>query len=197
MRYDAWENRLTAVKAEQTQDGFRLPLELAPGECALVLGLAADACPKLDEPWSELHHDQSIDGPWTLAAATAEEFPEYKFVQDCPELSNLRQIPGLSDLSGHFRYECEFPFAGETPRVSQLELGEVFETAEVWLNGVRLGVRVAPPYRFAIPAGVLRAGKNALRIEVTNTLATREHDYFSRGIVQPPDGLLGPVSLQF
>ena len=197
VRYDAWENRLTAVRAEQTQEGFRLPLELAPGECALLLGLAAKECPELDEALPEMNRRQRIDGPWTLAAATAEEFPEYKFIQNCPELSNLRQIPGLSDFSGHFRYECEFPFAGETACVALLELGEVFETAEVWLNDVRLGVRVAPPYRFAIPAGALRAGKNALRVEVTNTLAAREHDYFSRGIVQPPDGLLGPVSLLF
>ena len=95
----------------------------------------------------------------------------------------------------------------------QIDLGEVHETAEVTLNGKALGAAWKSPRRLDCGAA-LRAGRNALRVEVANlwihhmlaqpppaewkavdeTFGVRWGRY---GEVKPekvpPSGLLGPV----
>ena len=51
-----------------------------------------------------------------------------------------------------------------------LDLGKVVQTAEVLLNGVSLGKRIFPPYRYGIPVALLRR-TNDLRVRVTGTAA--------------------------
>jgi hypothetical protein len=76
-----------------------------------------------------------------------------------------------------------------------LDLGEVYETAEVWVNGEPAGVRICPPYVVEV-TGLLQAGQNELRIEVTNTLAkARGNNGLDRAMAQEPSGLIGPISL--
>lgn len=77
---------------------------------------------------------------------------------------------------------------------SALSLGEVYETAEAWLDGSELGVRLAPPYVFS--AGTLAAGTHTLAVEVTNTLDHEVFDIFSMTEASEPSGLLGPVALE-
>ena len=75
-----------------------------------------------------------------------------------------------------------------------LDLGAVFETAEVWVNGQAAGSRICPPYRFEIES-LVRLGSNTLVVEVTTTLAKQLRDVLSRFAQQEPIGLLGPVRL--
>ena len=71
-----------------------------------------------------------------------------------------------------------------------LVLPYVGESARVWLNGIDLGLRVNPPYRYLLnPA--LRDGKNELVIEVQNTLANAVCDHFSTYMAIRPAGILG------
>ena len=72
----------------------------------------------------------------------------------------------------------------------------IYETAKVWLNGQQTGVRICPPYHFEIGES-LRLGKNHLVVEVTNTLAKEQADFFSRYAPQEPSGLIGPVRLLY
>lgn len=119
-------------------------------------------------------------------------------------------------FSGTMLYETSFDSAGCD--AGALDLGAVHEIARVRLNGRDLGCRIMPPYRFAIPAGCLKAKANRLEIEVTNLGANRlrwndrngvkwkyftdinmvEYDYrpmdASKWSVLP-SGLLGPVTL--
>jgi hypothetical protein len=53
-----------------------------------------------------------------------------------------------------------------------LDLGDVANLAEVTVNGTPCGVAWTPPYRVEITEA-LRSGDNRLRVEVTNTWATR------------------------
>jgi hypothetical protein len=71
----------------------------------------------------------------------------------------------------------------------------VGETAEVWLNGKPLGVRLGRPYVFDVTDS-LCPGENRLRVEVTNTLVHELKDDFSRFMPQEPSGLLGPLTLR-
>jgi hypothetical protein len=83
------------------------------------------------------------------------------------------------------------------PEAFMLDLGRVYECAELFINGAGAGVRISPPYRFA-GGGLLRRGTNTITVEVVNTLAKALGDNpFDRAMAQEPSGLLGPVSLYY
>ena len=86
------------------------------------------------------------------------------------------------DYSGSGVYETEFALSAEKAgKEGAIDLGDVRFTARVWLNGQALGTVLAPPYRFAVPSGVLQK-ENHLQITVTNTPANwyANTDYFDR-----------------
>jgi hypothetical protein len=61
-----------------------------------------------------------------------------------------------------------------------LDLGAVHASARVRLNGIDLGILIAPP--FTVEARGLRQGANLLEIEVTTTAANRIRDLDRRGV---------------
>ena len=95
-----------------------------------------------------------------------------------------------------------------------MDLGEVKYTCEVTLNGHPLGVKVMPPYRYDLPAGLMKE-QNQLSIRVSNTagneyLHTRTFDkwapwqlstYHQKQLEFCKDtldsGLYGPVRLLY
>lgn len=74
-------------------------------------------------------------------------------------------------FSGTARYDIEF----EAPDIEadnwELNLGDVRESARVWLNGEFVGTLWSSPY--TLKTGKLKTGKNLLTIEVTNLPANR------------------------
>jgi hypothetical protein len=104
---------------------------------------------------------------------------------------------GLDAYSGGVRYRSTLVMeeAHLPDGPVWLDLGEVRGTAEVWVNGQLLGVRLWAPYRVAV-AGALRAGENVVEVLVLNTLgpymraASPTNYVFSH---QEVSGLLGPV----
>lgn len=62
----------------------------------------------------------------------------------------------LDDLSGSWR----------------LDLGEIASTAEVWINGKKVGELTGPDFSLWIPAGVLQK-QNVLQVYVSNLMANR------------------------
>lgn len=108
----------------------------------------------------------------------------------------MKNMSGRGDLpsfSGTFRYETEFEW-NNSCNSALLALGEVYETAEVWINGEHVGMNLCPPYRLEI-AGQIRQGTNSLVIEVTNTLVKDQRDFLSSFSQQEPSGLIGPVTI--
>jgi len=98
-----------------------------------------------------------------------------------------------------------------------LDLGDVRESARVWINGKPAGILVAHPFRLNV-TDLLQPGENELIIEVTSLSANRIRDLDRRGVAwkkfhdinlvshlyKPfdaakwklkPSGLLGPVTL--
>ena len=74
----------------------------------------------------------------------------------------------LANYSGLATYETEFTFEAKSGERAELDFGMVGVTAEVWLNGVKVGERVWGPYTFDI-TGQVRHGGNALKIIVANS----------------------------
>ena len=83
----------------------------------------------------------------------------------------------LEYFSGTIKYSCTFDYStsiGDAKDLFRnLDLGDVREIARVRLNGIDLGVRFMPPYKFGIPGDILKDTGNKLEIEITNLGANR------------------------
>lgn len=189
--YDAFLNRLTRVEAAEGDDAGTVHLVLHPYESIVLLhGTALEgyaAAPARYATGSGVE----LAGEWTISLAKAEAYPHFQEWGKVTALPNMSGPDGLPRFTGTFRYETEFEW-DETANGALLDLGEVYETAEVWLNGEHIGVRICPPYRFEIN-GLLKKGNNKLVIEVTNTLVKEQRDFLSSFAQQEPSGLIGPV----
>jgi hypothetical protein len=101
----------------------------------------------------------------------------------------------LNNYSGGVTYSKSFTLTPEeAARITDLDLGKVVATAEVNINGMDAGIRVAPPWKFDV-SGLLQAGENKISVTVYNTLSNHyqtEPNYY-RG--KPDSGLYGPVRL--
>jgi hypothetical protein len=114
-------------------------------------------------------------------------------------------------------YSLQFTLPEKDAESWLLDLGDVRESARVWINQQPAGVLVAHPFRIDITP-FIQAGINELTVEVTNLSANRIRDLDRRGVpwkkfedinivshiyepfdasVWPlqPSGLLGPVQL--
>lgn len=110
-----------------------------------------------------------VTGPWTVkfdpkwgGPASAEFAQLISWTE--------RSEPGIRFYSGAATYERTFDAPVAARHAGQrlwLDLGNVRELAQVWLNGKSLGVLWSPPFRADI-TGLLKPADNTLRIEVVN-----------------------------
>ncbi|MFB5762410.1 glycosylhydrolase-like jelly roll fold domain-containing protein [Paenibacillus medicaginis] len=189
--YDAFLNRLTCLHATGRDGARMVQLVLHPYESIVLLYGTALEGYATAPPWYASDAGYELDGEWTVCTADAEQYPHFKEWGKLMALTNMSGPDELSRFTGTFRYEKEFEW-NESANQALLDLGEVYETAEVWLNGEQIGVRICPPYRLEIN-GPLKKGKNKLVIEVTNTLVKDQPDFLSSFAQQEPSGLIGPV----
>lgn len=63
-----------------------------------------------------------------------------------------------------------------------IDLGDVRESARVYINNVYVGCAWAVPYVLTFDASVLKSGENTIRVEVTNLPANRIADLDRRGV---------------
>jgi hypothetical protein len=102
------------------------------------------------------------------------------------------KIDGLTCYSGGawYRKDVEIPAAKQVI----LDLGNVVSSAEVRLNGQKVGVRVTAPWTFDVTRFV-KPGTNRLEVMVCNTLANHYLTIPTAYRGDPTAGLLGPVRL--
>ncbi|HHW86712.1 MAG TPA: hypothetical protein GX400_10955 [Chloroflexi bacterium] len=77
---------------------------------------------------------------------------------------------GLESYAGGVRYRTHVALDVLPEGKVWLDLGRVRGTAEAWVNGRSVGVRVLSPYRFDVTAALM-AGENQIEVLVLNTLA--------------------------
>ena len=191
--FDAATGTLAELPGVSDGCSSSVGLDLGPGQSLVLLVGAPSAWEGLPvRPAAERGDVVELAPTWAVATATAGE----STYADWSALDGLRPLSDpdlLPRFSGTARYTASFDSQGVAAE-HVLDLGDVFELATVRLNGVDLGTRIAPPYRFDVPAGVLTR-TNAIEIDVTNTLVKAQPDFFSAFAQQEPSGLLGPVTL--
>ena len=180
-----------SVYVKPAKDG-RLALSLAPCQSVLAVfdrdpaGYSAFAGEKQLVPAGSAGLTFRVE---TAPYTDMERFTVFAEAADARRLPNVTDIRAMPDFSGRIRYTCEF----EAPAgVCGIDLGEVGQTARLWLNGDDLGLRVCKPYRYDL-SSALKSGKNTLVVEVCNTLANALKDWFSCYLASPASGMIGPV----
>lgn len=174
-----WFNPLDgAITPARVADG-KLHIALRSGE-SRILQISNNPnvyIAPMEQPAEELQ----LEGPWTLSFTG--ESPR---VADTFRLNALMPWQSLSDSAavtmGTGVYTTTFKLSASQARKQWLiNLGDVRESARVYINGQFVGCAWSVP--FILDCGnTLRKGKNLLRIEVTNLPANRIADLDRRGI---------------
>ena len=191
-----WFNPLNGeITRAKIKDG-KIQIELRSGE-SMILQTFDEAIPtnlpyRAIEPYSiceatpdgfvdhEIH--KAIEGPWTLS-----------FVEEAPRvaktftLDKLQTWETLDDDSckvtmGTGVYTTKFKLSKKEAKLSwQIDLGDVRESARVYINGQFIGCAWSVPYVLDCK-DALKKGVNDIRIEVTNLPANRIADLDRRGV---------------
>ncbi|MCU7549684.1 glycosyl hydrolase [Chitinophagaceae bacterium LB-8] len=206
------------AEASDANGTTKVRVQLQPGE-ALFLRSFTKAAPQvsawkyLDQPGNPL----IINGTWKL-----------HFTQGGPKLPSDQEMKSLvswtsltdtsiTAFSGSGEYTITFNLPAKNAKEYLLDLGQVCESAHVWINGMDAGIFWSVPFQSRV--GIyLKPGKNTLKIEVANLMANRVRDMDRKGIQwrkyheinfvnnhykpfdasnwEPmPSGLLGPVRI--
>ncbi|MDP0498740.1 MAG: glycosyl hydrolase [Verrucomicrobiota bacterium JB022] len=202
----------------QTPNATEAYLQLAPGESLILRTVADGKSSGPAWPYTEPAQPvQTLPGPWRVKFVNGGSILPDPFATDQPVSWTTAPGADAERFSGTARYSTTFELDPTIADGWQLDLGDVRESARVWVNGQLVGTAWSLPYRLLLD-GDLRAGTNELAIEVTNTAANRIRDLDRRSVdwkimreinfvnihyrpfdasgwpVQPA-GLLGPVKL--
>jgi hypothetical protein len=147
-------------------------LQLQPFE-SVILQMTSAKTTGIGYPyWQQAGEPQEIKGNWNIQFI--EGGPVLPAATTVSQLGSWTELnsEGVNNFSGRVAYSIDFSVPLNKPPAFLLDLGQVNETAEVWLNGKRLGSLIGPSFRLEIPAGLLQLA-NHLKIIVSNLMANR------------------------
>jgi len=219
MLFDPMHERRGRAAVRHTGDGTpEVFLQLAPGTARILRTFAnRDTVSGPHWRYTNPGTPRAIEGRWQVEFVDGGPTLPDSFSTD--RLASWTDLGGADArrFSGTARYEVTFEASPRSAEAWRLDLGDVRESAHVYLNGEDLGRAWAHPFR--VPVGdALRTGTNRLVVEVTNLMANRIIDLDQRGVdwkkfydinfvgtdYEPfdasgwtpmPSGLLGPVRL--
>ncbi len=204
------------VKDGTTQMALQLP---AYGSAFIVFTHMDRDLPTYNP--SPKHETKEISPPWKLC------FPEGWGAPVSVKLNKLiswtdHEDEGINYFSGTANYENSFTIAKEainSKKPISIDLGDVYDVAEIFINDKSAGILWTKPYSLRIEE-LVKEGKNKLEVQITNLWINRltgdinlpEDEKFTR-TNRPPvtntdtgygdltwsvqtSGLLGPVQLK-
>lgn len=203
------------AKIRRQEDKTIVQLVIEPGT-AFILKTGKQ------ENVSELVYTKPIDEPiaittdWSLSFLKGgPELPSSKTLSELLSWTSLND-PKAKAFSGTAVYQTEFALDESSTAYWRLELGDLRESAKVWINGQYAGLVWSLP--FQLDTNLFKSGMNTLKIQVTNLSANRikhleesgaewkifheinmvDKDYKKFDATKweyTPSGLLGPVQL--
>ncbi|MCI9449301.1 MAG: glycosyl transferase family 2 [Clostridiales bacterium] len=137
----------------------------------------------------------TIEPHYNISLYSAENYPESPITSfESDSLMNITSRDMYPRFGGYMKYEGKFDVS-DSSGTNILDLGEVGESAELFINGKKVGDRIAPPYKFDV-TGFLRDGENDFTVVVANHLGYEQRDLCSKFLVMERSGLIGPVTLK-
>lgn len=175
--YDPVTGEIGYAKEWELQNGRTIvPIQLTPyGSLFIVLQKKTKSkAGRSGKNWREYREVLLLDTTWEVQFDTNYGGPDESILYDTLEDWTSHTYPGIKYYSGTAHYKTAFfwEYSEGPDREVWLNLGEVANIAEVWVNDIYCGVAWTVPYRVPI-SKALRKGENKLRIEVTNTWANR------------------------
>ena len=168
-------------------------------------------------PWGRFETATGIAPEWTWTAVSGPAWTRATVVDRLPDdvpsamlRAQVRSLDGwlrwgLDRFTGYVDYRTTFHAPSRGRAI--LDLGSVKYTAEVFVNGKRVGARLWGPFEFDVSPYV-RPGRNELRVRVGNLAVNVMAQFADRGILgtwgwgPPPAresydaGLFGPVAIK-
>lgn len=160
--YNAWDNCLEKVCAEETSGGTQIKVTLEPLKSLLIL--FDTPTQRVKTPINLSSNKQAISKGWKRSICRSIEYPlfEQEKTINLPDFL-AEELPLFS---GFVRYEKEIDYTGGKVL---LEISDAAEGIEVFMNGVSAGIQIAPFCRYDLTA-LMKKGKNQIRIEAATTL---------------------------
>jgi hypothetical protein len=215
--YDPLNNLKGQVKIENTGTSIRFHLHLPAGQSRFLL-----LNEQHPQAWKEpvFENTLPIEGQWQVNFTKGQPFlPQAHSLQN---LSTWTQFPDTTAqyFNGEARYQIAFNLPKKaTKKTAELHLGEVRESARVYINGKEIGTAWSLPFTLQIPPNTLKT-KNTLEIYVRNSsinqvryldkqkvnwkkfydinLVDINYKPFDASTWTPtPSGLIGPVILKY
>jgi alpha-L-rhamnosidase len=199
-----------------------VPLKLRPFQSGYIVFDKIVGAPNLPDvtiekvittvPVAKTQSISTLKGPWTLAFQPQRGAPANVTLPALTDWSTSAD-PGIKYFSGTGTYSKDITVPASalgTGKRLFLDLGEVREMAEVYVNGKLAGTAWKAPYRVDISA-VAKPGKNALEIRVANLWVNRligdaqpgakpitftTLKTYTKDAPLRPSGLIGPVTLE-
>jgi hypothetical protein len=201
---------------EQKSGRSLISIQIKPGQSLFI----TEGKNSINEwTWNNAIEELEIKGKWQIDFE--EGMPIKPSSYDVKKLSSWTNAPDSNAQywNGYAKYSIDFEMKEQSEGPAILDLGDVRETAEVWLNGVALGTAWSLPFQIDVPANILK-NKNQLELRVRNTSANymrlmdkqkvnwkKFYDINFVDITYTPfdaskweaipSGLLGPVKLYF
>ena len=182
-----WFDPLTGQRYAAYIDGREIDVQLRSGQSMILqtfnqkLPVAEALSVYCDTTAVEM--DVELNGPWKLSFI--EETPK---VSQTFTLDNLQTWETLSDEArvtmGTGVYETTVKLKKKDLKDAtawKIDLGDVRESARVYINGQYIGCAWSVPYVLDCK-NTLKKGKNTIRIEVTNLPANRIADLDRKGV---------------
>lgn len=172
--WDASTGRIERIKSFTRGKGLTsIQLELPAHGSVFVVFQKKNrtALPEFSETLSGFA-ERVIQGPWTVHFPAGWGAPEEVVLEDLISWTDS-EIPGVKYFSGTATYQKAFdwsPDEEEQPLI--LDLGEVRDVAEVFVNGKSAGILWKKPFRTDI-SPFLKPGTNELKIELVNMWINR------------------------
>lgn len=156
---------------------------------------------------------ERLEGPWEVAFQAERGAPASATFDELEDFSGNSE-PGIRYFSGIATYTKEMEVSQESIDQGDviIDLGEVYNLAEVWVNGELAGTAWKPPFQVNISDQV-KAGSNNIEIKTVNTWVNRligdaqpdvsdedkitltTRQFYRAEDELKPSGLVGPVEL--
>lgn len=205
LRYYPWENEIVWAEAEQMEDGSKVKLEIKPLElCVLIFEESTIRretrmeIKPLSEKVTELFSFQvtRVEARGYHGLQLDKEQLYQGEIIEAPFEGMQKRYP---DFSGYYFYETEVML--DLKSDYWLEIEDVSEAAEVFVDDTSAGMLLQKPFAFHLPSDRARE-RCKIRIETATTLERRLHsrgvDTKSMSASQPlsPTGILGKVIIK-
>jgi hypothetical protein len=161
--YNAWDNRLETVMAEQNAGGTAITLSVNPSHSVIVV-FDNEPPLALSGPIRPEGTPVKPEG-WTRSLCKSIDYP--RFGGKIPVTIPDALAESEPAFSGFARYEARFTAAAGEKLI--LEITDAWEGVEVFVNGASVGLQVTPPFVYDIST-FANIGGNELAIEVATTL---------------------------